>query len=433
MPLILRGARGVGKTYAVKELAKSFDNFVEVNFEFEGSVLKSIFEKDLDPARIIRDLSVKYKIEISEGKTLLFFDEIQEVPIAITALRYFYEKMPNLHVIAAGSLLDFAIDEVGIPVGRVEFLYMYPLSFLEFLVADGFKIAAQEILNHDIETLMSPSTHSLLLNKLAEYLAIGGMPKVVNFWLEKNVQQCFKIQSTILDAYKQDFGEYAKKHQIRYLEEIFNSVPLQLGSKFKYSKVGEYRKRELEPCISLLEKARVINKVIYSSGQGFPIGFQANLDDFKLIFLDVGLSQSILGLDVSQWLINPDKEFVNKGSLVEAFIGQEMLSYSDFIKKAQLYYWHRDTRSSEAEIDYIIQSLDSIVPIEIKSGEGRTLRSMHIFLETHSDAKYGIKLSTNNFSLLKVENKVIYNLPLYSVFKLFIYKNEIKSAIESLF
>ena len=425
MPLLLRGARGVGKTYAVRELAKLFDSFLEINFEFEGAALKGIFEKDLDPERIIRDLSVRYKTDIIPEKTLLFFDEIQEIPEAITALRYFYEKMPELHVVAAGSLLDFAIEKVGIPVGRVEFLYVYPLSFVEFLIADGYKLAVNEILQRDLQEPMSESIHVMLLEKVGEYLAIGGMPKVLEFWLSKEPRKSFKMQSTILDSYKQDFGDYAKKHQLKYLEEIFNNVPLQLGSKFKYSKVGEYRKRELVPCIDLLEKARVINKVLYSAGQGIPIGAQTNLDDFKLIFLDVGLSQAILGLDVSQWLTNPKSELVNKGSLVESFVGQEFLAYSDPIKKAQLYYWRRETRASEAEIDYLIQLKNGIIPVEVKSGQGRTLKSMHLFLESHPNSNYGIKFSTNNFSMVDK----IHALPLYAIFKLFLEQGEANEAI----
>lgn len=428
MPLLLRGARGVGKTYAVRELGKKFQNFVEVNFESDKYQLQEIFQKDLDPERIIRDLSVIYKKNITPGTTLLFFDEIQEEPQAIVALRYFYEKMPQLHVIGAGSLLDFAIEQVGLPVGRIEFLYMYPISFLEFLIANDYSLAVQELLNHDATVAISESIHRTLLNSVAEYLAIGGMPKVVDFWIKKNVQQSFKMQAVIIDAYKQDFGEYAKKTQIKYLEEIFNNAPAQLGGKFKFSKIGEYRKRELEPCVNLLEMARVVNKIYYSAGQGIPLGAQADSTDYKLLFLDVGLSQSILGLDISEWLTNPLQQFINKGSLVEAFVGQEILAYSNPIKKAQLYYWHRDIRNSEAEIDYLIQLKDYVIPIEVKSGEGRTLKSMNLFLDSHPDSPYGIKFSTNNFSVFGK----VYSYPLYAIAKKLAEKDDVYKAIMSL-
>lgn len=266
LPLLVRGARGVGKTFAVRKLGNKFANFLEINLESDGQKLKDLFKEDLDPVRIIRNLSVRYKTEIVPGNTLLFFDEIQEEPQAIIALRYFYEKMPDLHVIAAGSLLDFAIEEVGLPVGRVEALHMYPMSFLEFLIASNYSLAAKEIFLHDPMQPLSLSTHNLLLGILKEYIAVGGMPKVVDFWLKNNAIQCRKMQATIIDTYKQDFGEYAKKRQVKYLAEIFKHAPLQLGGKFKFSKIGEYRKRELEPCLNLLEMARVINKVIYSVG-----------------------------------------------------------------------------------------------------------------------------------------------------------------------
>jgi len=428
LPLLIRGARGIGKTYVVRELAKSFPNFIEVNFENDKEQVQDLFVKDLDPVRIIRDLSVKYHKEIVPGETLLFFDEIQEDPDGIIALRYFYEKMPKLHVIAAGSLLDFAIEKVGMPVGRVESLYMYPMSFLEFLVADGYKLAAQELIKQDVNIPFSEFIHKMLIDKVGEYLAIGGMPKVVDFWVNKKPRDCFKMQSTIIDNYRQDFGEYAKKHQVKYLERIFNNVPLQLGNKFKYSNIGEYRKRELEPCVDLLEMARVINTVYYTAGQGIPIGAQTNINDIKLIFLDVGLAQSILGADISNWVTAPQKDFINKGSVTEAFVGQEILAYSDQIKKAQLYYWHRDARGSESEIDYLIQLKDKIIPIEVKSGEGRTLKSMNIFLESHIKSPYGIKFSTNNFSIFEK----IHSYPLYAVSKLISENSEVYKAVMSL-
>lgn len=413
MPLLLRGARGVGKTFAIRTLGKGFANFVEVNFEADGERASGLFEKDLDPHRIVHTLAVRYQQEIIPGKTLLFFDEIQDVPRAIIALRYFYEKMPNLHVVAAGSLLDFAIEEVGMPVGRIESLSMYPLSFCEFLVAGGNYRALKEIIVHDPTQPIDQYLHTLLLDQVGEYLAIGGMPKVVDFWLNKNVTQCRKVQAAIVETYQDDFGEYARKTQIKYLTEVFKHVPLQLGGKFKFSAVGEYRKRELEPCVTLLERAHVLSKVIYTAGQGVPIGSQADINDFKLLFLDVGLTQFILGADISSWLTNTQQAFINQGAIVEAFVGQEMLAYADPSTRAQLYYWHRDTRGSAAEIDYLIQFDSKVIPVEVKSGQGRTLKSMHLFLESHPASSFGIKFSANNFSVFNN----IHTYPLYAIAK----------------
>ncbi|OGB83542.1 hypothetical protein A3F66_05945 [candidate division TM6 bacterium RIFCSPHIGHO2_12_FULL_32_22] len=411
-PLLLRGARQVGKTYAVRELGKQFDNIVELNLELNPE-LKAIFKHNLDPHRIIREISsVKFQ-QIVPGKTLLFFDEIQAEPQAVTALRYFYEMIPDLHVIAAGSLLDFAIEQVGIPVGRVEFLYMYPLSFLEFLYASGANLIIKEILKHDIKEPISEIIHSELLRYISEYLAIGGMPEVVNSWSkEKNPLKCFAIHQRLVDSYKYDFTKYAKKFQIKYLDILLPEIPRQMGKKFKYSAVeGDFRKRELSPCLDLLVTAGVINKVYHTAAQGLPLGAQVHPDDFKIIFLDVALAQSLLGLNLGEWLIDPDQQFVNKGEIVEAFIGQEILAYSNPIQKKQLYYWLRAERTSQAEVDYITNIKQDIIPIEVKSGAGSTLKSMRIFLETHELSKTGIRFSTQNYSAY--EN--IFSYPLYAV------------------
>lgn len=411
-PLLLRGARQVGKTYAVRQLGKQFDSFIELNLELNPNV-RELFKKSLDPKQIINEIFYMFKQEVIPGKTLLFFDEIQAEPQAVTALRYFYEMMPELHVIAAGSLLDFAIEQVGVPVGRVEFLYVYPLSFIEFLGAMDEKILFNAFIMHDPKTEISKIAHARLLKLISEYLAIGGMPEVVNIWVTKqDAKRCFKIQQTLVNAYRQDFNKYGTKFQIKYLEKLFAEMPLQLGKKFKYSAFeGDYRKRELSPCIDLLATAGIIHKVYHTAAQGLPLGAQIDLDDFKIIFLDIGLAQAILGLDLTNWLLDPEQQFVNKGELVEAFIGQEILAYSNPIQKKGLYYWRRTERNSQAEIDYVLQLKEAIVPIEVKSGAGSTLRSMHSFLDAHPKSRYGLRFSTHNYNIFEK----IHSYPLYAV------------------
>lgn len=411
-PLLLRGARQVGKTYAVRELGKTFDVFVEINLEINPKA-REIFTTDLYPQRIIQEISYLTKQEIVPGKTLLFFDEVQTEPKAIQALRYFYEMMPELHVIAAGSLLDFAIESVGIPVGRVEFLYMYPLSFLEFIHALEESILLKAIIEHPHDQPISSIAHDRLLRLTKEYMAIGGMPEAVYTWAqEKNASKCFKIQQTLINAYRQDFNKYAKTAQIKYLDILLDNIPLQLGKKFKYSAIpGEFRKRELAPCIELLATAGVIHKVYDTAAQGVPLGAQIDADSFKVIFLDVALAQAILGLDITEWLLSAEQPWVNKGEIVEAFVGQELLAYSQPLQKQQLYYWTRNERTAQAEIDYVTTVKQDIIPIEVKSGLGSTLKSMHIFLESHPQSPFGIRFSTQNYSAY--EN--IYSYPLYAV------------------
>ena len=428
-PLLLRGARQVGKTYAVRELGKTFSSFVEINLETHEEA-KSIITKDMDPQRIIRQLSELLQVKIVPGQTLLFFDEIQIAPQVITTLRYFYEEIPTLHVITAGSLLDFAIDQVGIPVGRVSSLYMYPVSFLEFIVALGHTMWAQLIVERGLNDPLNEPTHHKLLSLVGEYLAIGGMPESVNEWITTKTSRASKIvHSDLIFNYQQDFGKYAKKHHIKYLNLLFQKAIDQLGNKFIFSRVGEYQKRELEPALELLEKAGLFHKIICSSGQGIPIGAQAKLHDFKVIFLDVGLTQALLKLDIVPWLLHPETSFVNNGNIVEAFVGQELLAYSDPICKESLFYWRRQKRSSQAEIDYLIQIKDCVVPIEVKAGTSKRIKSMQIFLDSHQKSTYGMRFSSDNYSVYKTIN----NYPLYAVVKPLLDTSEdIKKAVSHL-
>jgi predicted AAA+ superfamily ATPase len=428
-PLLLRGARQVGKTHAARNLGKSFKHFVEINLETDEGARK-IISQDLDPKRIIFQLSQHLKKDIIPGSTLLFIDEIQTVPQAIIALRYFYEIVPELHVIAAGSLLDFAIEQVGMPVGRISSLYMYPMSFLEFLVALGHERWARAILDHSLSEPLLEPVHKNLLNLVGTYLAIGGMPAAVNAWVQtQEPRSAKKIHSDLLDSYKQDFNKYATKNQINHLAMLFHNALSQLSNKFMYSRVGEYQKRELEPALGLLEKAGLVYPVIRSAGQGIPIGAQAQLNDFKIIFLDVGLSQASLNLDITPWFLEPLTAFINKGEIVEALVGQEILAYADPIAKSHLFYWRRENRSSQAEVDYLVQIKEKVVPIEVKAGTSLRIKSMHIFLDSHENSSYGIRFSAHNYT---VEDRV-HTYPLYAIAKPFFDVNDsVRNALLSL-
>jgi len=428
-PLLLRGARQVGKTHAIRTLGKTFSTFIEINLE-TNETARAIIERDLNVERIVFQLSELTQKPIKPGSTLLFFDEIQNTPNTINALRYFYELMPELHVIAAGSLLDFAIEQVGIPVGRVTSLYMHPVSFVEFLVAQGHKEWVKAFLEHSPEKPLGEPLHELLLHQVGIYLAIGGMPEAVNQWIKVKQSRAVKIvHEDLIATYEQDFGKYAKQHQIKYLTLLFSKSIQQLSHKFMYARIGEYQKRELEPALELLERAGIVTKVTRSAGLGIPIGAQADLNDFKIIFLDVGISQSLLKLDITPWFIDPLATFVNKGELVEAFVGQEILAYADPIRKERLYYWHKENRTSQAEVDYLIQVEDKVIPIEVKSGSSRRIKSMHLFFESHPDSPYGLRIWANNYDT----EKNIRSYPLYALAKIFIdLQPEMASAVASL-
>lgn len=412
-PLLLRGARQVGKTHAVRAVGKTFNHFVEINFERNQRAL-AIFDNDksLDPKRILQDIFALNDEKIIPGSTLLFFDEIQIAPRAITALRYFFEEMPELHIIAAGSLLDFTIEKIGIPVGRVRSLYMYPLSFIEFLCALGKSAVVEQLLEKaDVE--YSSGVHADLLDLVGKYLAVGGMPEAVNQWIKTgNINECLMVHQDIIDTYQQDFGKYAKSSQIDHVARVFASIPHQLGGKFKYTVIdGDYRKRELAPALDLLKTAGIVHQIFHTAAQGIPLEAEADLGFYKAMLMDIAISQKILGLETGSWIVQPLQVFANKGPVVEAFVGQEILAYADPRQRAQLYYWQRMAKNSTAEVDYLLQDQEAIIPIEVKSGVGTTLRSLHMFLETHPRSLYGVRFSTQNFSV----HDRIHSYPLYAV------------------
>lgn len=410
-PLLIRGARQVGKTYGVRELGKSFKNLVEINFERKKGVHK-IFSEDLVPERIVQELSLFCKEQIIPGETLLFFDEVQECPEAVQSMRYFFEEMPELHLIAAGSLLDFALEKIGLPVGRISSLYVFPLSFIEFLVAIGEVLVAQAIVQQKQGVPMGEAIHIKLLGLVGQYLAIGGMPEAIAKWIEtKSPLESFKVHHQLVDTYRQDFQKYAKKHQVKYLETLFNEIPHHVGKQFKYSEIhGEYKKRELAPCLDLLCLANVVHKVHHSAGNGLPLGAESNNEWFKIVFLDAALCQAILGLDLGVWFLDSREAFVNRGGIVEAFIGQELLCYSIPYRKTDLYFWKAE-RPSHAEVDFLYEHRSDILPIEAKSGDGRTLKSMHRFLDSHTKSPYGIRFSAQNYSIFeKVDSRPFYGV-----------------------
>jgi len=424
-PLILRGARQVGKTHAVRRFGKSFTSFVEVNLEALIEA-QNIFELNLDPQRIIRDLSLLLKQSIIPGETLLFIDEIQEFPRAIIALRYFYEEMPELHVIAAGSLLDFAIEKVGVPVGRVSFQDMYPMSFIEYLVAMDNSLLAKAIIT-DLSQISAEVIHDKALRLLGEYCAVGGMPAAVQMWRDsQDLTSVMQIQQEIIDGYLQDIPKYATQAQVKYVELIFKSIPAMVSERFQTSKVsGEYRKRELVPAIDLLEKAQIAHRVYHTNAHGKPLDAQVDYDCYKLIFLDVALGQRILGSDQSDWILNPKTACINKVPVIKALIGQELLTYNNDLLSRNLYYWQRQRRSSSAKVDYVAIIDGRIVPIDVKRDPGTTLKSMRLFLESYPEARNGIRFSTHQYS----DYDKIITIPLYAVANIIGHSN----ALENLF
>jgi len=406
-PLLIRGARQVGKSWLVDEFGKYFDSYVKINFEKERAI-HQVFASDLIVEQIIDELSLYAGKKIQPDKTLLFFDEIQECDNAIKSLRYFKEDYPELHVIAAGSLIDFKFEELGMPVGRVQYLHLNPLSFAEFLVACG----RDDLRVHLLRQQVNDALQAALLNLLKTYLWVGGMPAAVESWLTyKDASQCHAIQDEITQTYYDDFAKYAKKNQVPLVEKVFKSVPAQLGRKFKFSHVDkEVRSLYLKNSLDLLEKAGIVHICYHTNAQQIPLGAEADDKKFKVFFFDVGLAQRILGLDMKEWVLTPIK-VDNIGAIAEQFVAQELTAYSPSNKKSQLYYWHRENKTSNAEVDFILEHQGHIVPIEVKSSAKGQLKSLHQYLDTHPQAPYGVRISEICFS----ENDLIRDVPLYGI------------------
>jgi predicted AAA+ superfamily ATPase len=411
--LLVRGARQVGKTFAIRQFAKRFAESVEVNFEKQPA-LASLFDADLNPRRILRDLQLATGAHVEPGKTLLFFDEIQAAPRALTALRYFHEDLPELHVVAAGSLIEFSVAEVGIPVGRVASLFMHPMSFVEFLAAKGRAAAVAELADRSADVPLADAVHAEFLRLVGEYLAVGGMPEAVAEWIRHgDLRKCVAVQRRLSDTYRQDFAKYSRKAQVKYVELVFNEVPRFLGRKFIFGRLaGSWRRRDLQPAVDLLVKAGVVTPVMQTAANGLPLGAQADPNRFKLLFLDIGLAEAMLGFDGSAWILDPRNAFVNAGELAEAFVGQELLAYSSPHVSPALHYWHREAAASNAEVDYCVAHGPRIVPIEVKRGAGGGLKSLRLFLESHRKlSPHGVRFSTHNYSMLGD----LTSYPLYAV------------------
>jgi uncharacterized protein len=413
--LLVRGARQVGKTYSIRNLGKSFEYLLEINFE-ERDEVKAFFDGSRSPQDIIEKLSAYYGMPIVPGKTLIFFDEVQACPNCLQSLRFFYEKMPLLHVVAAGSLLEFALEQIpSFGVGRISSVFMYPLSFIEFLKAIGMDGLAATISKASIKFPVDPVLHKKILEHLRTYLAIGGMPAVVdNYTASHDLRKCMQLLDRLLSGFKDDFSKYRHRSPVQRLVEVFESVALQTGGKFKYSKVNsDISHYELKPAFELLEKAGLLYRVRHTDARGVPLGAQINPRRFKALLFDIGIFQRIMNLDLPSYIVQSDADLVNKGAVAELFAGLEMIAGGAPDLHPKLYYWHREARSSNAEVDYVIQQGNTIVPVEVKSGIRGSMQSMHLFL-AERQLQRGVRLSHENFS----SYETIETTPLYAAMNL---------------
>lgn len=411
-PLLLRGARQVGKSSAVRELAKKFTHFVEVNFESEKEV-KVFFDGNLNPQQICDRLALYYETPIIPQETLLFLDEIQSCKPAIESLRFFYEKYPELHVIAAGSLLEFALtDLTSYGVGRIRSIFMYPLSFNEYLSAIGMDMLLNAKQKADYHHPLDSIFHQKLNDHLKQFLVLGGMPEVIATYVTTgSMLQCMQIIDDLIISFQDDFAKYKESVPTLRVHEVFNSVAEQSGGKFVYSKASqESSYRQIKEAVDLLTMAGLVIPVYKTSANGIPIGAGMNSSFFKLFLIDTGIFQRMMHLDAAQLITAENWENVNKGAIAEQFAALELLKAAPVYQKSQLYYWQRENKNSNAEIDYLLQDQQYIIPLEIKSGTKGSMRSLHLFME-EKNPPYGIRSSLENFG----EYDNIRVCPLYSL------------------
>lgn len=413
-PLLIRGARQVGKTATIRNFGQKFKYYIEVNFEQHRDVF-SVFEGNLNPQTISLRLSALFNTPVVEGETLLFFDEIQSCLPALASLRFFYEQMPQLHVIAAGSLLEFALSELpSFGVGRIDSMFMYPMSFGEFLNATNNSLLRQLIEEASAGNPLTLALHQKALELLKIFLIIGGMPQVISFFIEKgDILLCQKQLDSLIISYYDDFAKYKKRTPVSLIREVFNQVVVQNGRKFMYSKATELNNIQIKTGLELLVLSGLVIPVTQSAGNGIPLGAEINPKNKKYLIFDTGIFQRINRLNIADVLIKDNLEAINKGAIAELFVGLELVKSATCYQRQELFYWHREAKSSNAEVDYLVQKEGEVIPVEVKSGTKGSMQSLFIFMESKKSG-IGIRTSLENFGFM--EKVHIY--PLYAIGRL---------------
>ena len=433
-PLLLRGARQVGKSWAVEHLGETFEHFIEINFEKQPDMLE-VFRKIHDVHELANSLSMLYNTPVIPGKTLLFIDEIQDSVDAIKSLWAFKEDFPELHVVAAGSLLEFALKGLSsFGVGRIRSLFVYPFSFDEFLVAEGKSAWIKAKQEASTKKPLLKALHNDLVQQFRTFLMVGGMPASVSAWVTTHdYRQCQAELDDIQLTYYDDFPKYANKVNPTLLRNTLQSVAMQIGNKFTYSRVdGGYRAEDVKRALALLCDAGIIKRVSHTASNGLPLGAEVNDKYRKYIYLDSGLLLRILDMDLggakqlTELIIaGTAEDLVNKGGLTEMVLGWELVKYNNPRTQHDLYYWENTAEGTCSEVDYIMARDLKVLPIECKSGVSGKMKSLYEFMrQKHlTDA---IRCSLENFAQLENRDKKDDNalrriqiLPLFAVSNMF--------------
>jgi uncharacterized protein len=410
-PLILMGARQVGKTHSLKHFASAeYDNMVYLNFEDQPS-LKSLFENNLKPHELLKMMALEMDVVIKPEKTLIIFDEVQECPNALNSLKYFNESANEYHIAAAGSLLGVKLVHTkGFPVGKVNFLHLYPLSFFEFLNAIGVYRFVEYLQDIQICKPLPLTIHEKCLHYFKIYCFTGGMPEaVVEYAASEDFNKVRTVQQEILNAYALDFAKHAPTNQTMKISQVWQSIPSQFAKenkKFIYSVVRQgARAKEFEVALQWLSEAGIIHKVYNLSNAKLPLDGYAKFEFFKVYLLDVGLLGAMSNLAAKTIIHNHQLFQEFRGALIENVVAQELV-----IKHAKLYYW---TSTGKAEVDFIFQQEDQIYPLEVKSGATGRAKSLRVYAD-----KYKPKISIRTSPMNLNKNGSILNCPLYLISEL---------------
>jgi len=431
-PLIIRGARQVGKSTLVELFARQHGLALStVNLERHPELTPAFASKD--PEQIIQQIEFLPKMGQIGADTVLFLDEIQAVPEAIPALRYFYEERPGLPVVSAGSLLEFALSDhhFSMPVGRVQYLHMGPMTFSEFLAAMDEESLQRFIADYEPGREIGEVVYQRLLQLLRSYFQIGGMPEAVAVFADsRSYQKVGEVHNSIIDTYRDDFPKYAGARNLNRMLQVFNFAARNVGVKIKYSNISpQDQSVTIKKDIELLTMARVLGKVVHSHCSGLPL--QADLSEkvYKLLFLDVGLMNAICGLNWRDLALLDETKLINQGAIAEQFIGQHLQAILADKPNRELNYWLREGRAANAEVDFVVGLGGRIIPIEVKSGASGSLKSLHQFMGS-KQAPLAVRFDTNRPTVQRIDTTTTINkqhqqvkyplvsLPLYLVERL---------------
>lgn len=407
-PLLMRGARQVGKTWLVHNLAEhNKRELIEINFE-KNPRLYNAFTKSNEPKIILRNIELEMSLDINVENSILFLDEIQAFPELIAKLRWFYEDMPELAVIATGSLLDFVLANhtFSMPVGRISYVHINPLSFEEFLLAKNCGKLVSLLGAFQFQSEISPLIHTKLMMLFREYLVVGGMPKAVSVWVETNsLRKTAYTHTELLLSYRDDFAKYAGKIPTSFLEETLSAIPQLLGQKFVYSHVNpDVKTTVLKDALNLLCKARISYKVRATSANGVPLLAEVDNRRFKVVFIDVGLVSSLLALRLDHFESVDDINLINQGAISEQVVAQLLRCSEPAYMEVNNFYWCREEKSASAEVDYVVNHANHIVPVEVKSGTTGSMKSLQLFMHLKK-RNLAVRINSDVPSLVDVDVK----------------------------